>query len=110
MPSAGPSTRLWSQYPAILIGQLCVFDGFGGLDIGDEMMDLIKTLAINPENRCAARYLVVAVNHPKVLEYYRKNGFEFLFDSDEEEQGCLHKSDCPTRLMSFDLIVLRQKI
>lgn len=62
------------------------------------MMNLIKTIVINPKN------------HPKVLEYYRKNGFEFLFDSDEEEQGCLYKSDCPTRLMFFDLIVLRQNI
>ena len=69
-----PNAKRRSQYPAILIGQLCVFDGFGGHDIGDEMMDLIKTIAINPENRYAARYLVVdAVNHPKVLAYYTKN-------------------------------------
>ena len=106
-----PNAKRRSQYPAILIGQLCVFDGFGGHDIGDEMMDLIKTIAINPENRYAARYLVVdAVNHPKVLAYYTKNGFEFLFNSDEEEKDCLHKSDCPTRLMFFDLIILRQNI
>lgn len=76
-----------------------------------KMMDLIKTIAINPENKYAARYLVVdAVNHPKVLAFYTKNGFEFLFNSEEEEKECLHKSDCPTRLMLFDLIVLRQNI
>ena len=71
-----------------------------------EMMDLIKTLAINPENPSAARYLVVdAVNTPKVLDYYLNNGFDFLFSSDEEEMNCLRKTSCPTRLMYFDLIV-----
>ncbi len=75
------------------------------------MMDLIKTLAINPENTSAARFLVVdAVNTPKVLDYYLNNGFDFIFSSDEEEQSCLHKTSCLTRLMFYDLIVLNQQI
>lgn len=75
------------------------------------MMDLIKTIAINPENATAARYLVAdAVNNPKVLEYYRNNGFEFLFASDEEEMDCLQKSTCQTRLMFFDLILLNPQL
>lgn len=129
-----PNTKRRSQYPAILIGQLCVFDGFGHhkckYNIGDEMMDLIKTIAINPDNVCAARYLVVdAINKPEVIEYYKRNGFNFLFDSDEEELKCLRYFEddrsvfkklknvlhpdrkealpkCRTRLMWFDLIVL----
>lgn len=104
-----PNAKRRSQYPAILIGRLCVFDAFRHHNVGKEMMDLIKTIAINPENNSAARYLVVdAVNQPKVLEYYKNNGFEFLFASDEEEQTCLHKTDCPTRLMYFDLVLLDQ--
>ncbi|MCQ2143707.1 MAG: N-acetyltransferase [Bacteroidales bacterium] len=131
-----PNTKRRSQYPAILIGQLCVFDGFGhhSIDenVGDEMMDLIKTMAIKPDNDCATRYLVVdALNTPNVLEYYKRNGFEFLFESDEEELQCLRSYDagkslfrkiqerchlaekqeapaCRTRLMLFDLILLRQ--
>lgn len=123
-----PNTKRRSQYPAILIGQLCVFDDFAHKDIGKELMDLIKTIAINPENSCAARYLVVdAVNKPKVISYYKDNGFEFLFSSDEEEMECLHQlpndnwiqklkrcfskeekpeNKCSTRLMYFDLILL----
>ena len=106
-----PNAKRRSQYPAILIGRLCVFDNFRHLDVGREMMDLIKTLAVNPENPSAARYLVVdAVNTPKVLDYYLNNGFDFLFSSDEEEMNCLRKTSCPTRLMYFDLIVLNLQL
>lgn len=106
-----PNAKRRSQYPAILIGRLCVFDKFRHHNVGGEMMDLIKTIAINPENATAARYLVAdAVNNPKVLEYYRNNGFEFLFASDEEEMDCLQKSTCQTRLMFFDLILLNPQL
>lgn len=93
-------------------------------------MDLIKTIAINPDNATAARYLVVdAINTPKVISYYESNGFKFLFASDQEELECLHNvpqesiwrkikrvvtgsnepiSESKTRLMYFDLIVLNQ--
>lgn len=125
-----------SQYPAILIGQLCVFDGFGynlvKEHVSDEMMDLIKTMAINPDNDSAARYIVVdAVNQSNVIDSYKRNGFDFLFESDEEELECLRgyenlknqeplvndsngfsenkrKPICKTRLMWFDLILLKQ--
>lgn len=127
-----PNTKRRSQYPAILIGQLCVFDGFGHLNVGDEMMNLIKTMAIDRNNDCAARFLIVdAINNTNVINYYKRNKFDFLFDSDEEELKFLrgqkpHKSIirkiirlfrsadkqenpiCKTRLMVFDLILLKQ--
>lgn len=126
-----PNNKRRSQYPAILIGQLCVFDKFSHMNIGEEMLDLIKTLAIEETNNCAARYLVVdAVNNPKVLSFYKDNGFQFLFSSDTEELECLHNiaketsfrklkrfftkqplqiAKCKTRLMYFDLILLSTK-
>jgi len=114
-----PNAKRRSQYPAILIGELCVFDGFGhksfGHDVADEMMNLIKTIAIDPDNNCSSRYLIVdALNSPDVIEYYQRNGFVFLFASDEEEleylRGipCDETQKCKTRLMLFDLIVLNQ--
>lgn len=129
-----PNDKRRPQYPAILIGQLCVFDGFGlhsfPYNVGDEMMDLIKTMAINPDNDFAVRYLVVdALNIPNVTDYYLRNGFKFMFESDEEELHCLRgypknsiwkriknichrdtndEQKCKTRLMHFDLIVLKQ--
>jgi hypothetical protein len=52
-----------------------VFDGFGhktfGYNIADEMMNLIKTIAIDPDNNTSSRYLIVdALNSPEVIEYY----------------------------------------
>jgi len=116
-----PNAKRRFQYPAILIGELCVFDGFGhktfGYNIADEMMNLIKTIAIDPDNNSSSRYLIVdALNSPDVIEYYKRNGFEFLFASDEEELEHLisgHSSDvqdCRTRLMFFDLVVLNQQM
>lgn len=116
-----PNAKRRYQYPAILIGELCVFDGFGhksfGYDIADEMMNLIKTIAIDPENNSSSRYLIVdALNSLEVIGYYRRNGFDFLFASEEDELEHLrgaHSNDiqnCKTRLMFFDLVVLNQKI
>lgn len=116
-----PNAKRRFQYPAILIGELCVFDGFGhktfGYNIADEMINLIKTIAIDPDNNSSSRYLIVdALNSPEVIEYYKRNGFEFLFASDEEELEHLrsgHSSDvqnCRTRLMFFDLVVLNQQM
>lgn len=57
-----PNAKRRFQYPAILIGKLCVFDGFGhktfGYNIADEMMNLIKTIAIDPDNNTSSRYLI----------------------------------------------------
>ena len=116
-----PNAKRRFQYPAILIGELCVFDGFGhktfGYNIADEMMNLIKTIAIDPDNNSSSRYLIVdALNSPDVIEYYKRNSFEFLFASDDEELEHLrsgHSSDvqdCRTRLMFFDLVVLNQQM
>ena len=114
-----PDAKRRFQYPAILIGELCVFDGFGhktfGYDIADEMMNLIKTIAIDPENNSSSRYLIVdALNSPEVIGYYRRNGFDFLFASEEDELEHLRGAhsggiqNCKTRLMFFDLVVLNQ--
>ncbi len=116
-----PNAKRRFQYPAILIGELCVFDGFGqktfGYDIADEMMNLIKTIAIDPENNSSSRYLIVdALNSPEVIGYYRRNGFDFLFTSEEDELEHLRGAhsngiqNCKTRLMFFDLVVLNQTI
>ena len=116
-----PNAKRRFQYPAILIGELCVFDGFGhktfGYNIADEMMNLIKTIAIDPDNNSSSRYLIVdALNSPDVIEYYKRNGFEFLFTSDEEELEHLRSGhgrdvqNCRTRLMFFDLVVLNQQM
>ena len=112
-----PNAKRRPQYPAVLVGQLAVSDSYGGYHIGDELLDFIKSWFIDPLNKTGCRYVIVdAVNHPKVFEYYQRNGFNFLFSSDEEEWMFLHNNGkevteaftpMRTRLMYFDLIFLR---
>ena len=110
-----PFSKQRSQYPAVLVGQLVVFDEFHGLDIGREMMDFIKAWFIDPLNKTGCRYIVVdAMNNEKVLRYYLDNGFDFIFASDEEELRYMSKEENvadderfrETRLMYFDLMRL----
>jgi len=123
-----PHSKQRSQYPAVLIGQLAVFNGYNHCNIGDELMDFIKAWFISSENKTGCRYLIVdATNTPKVIQYYIDNGFDLIFSSDEEELKYLGNKlhcDCwinklkskfcrvtsssiKTRLMIFDLIPLR---
>ena len=59
--------------------------------------------------------VVDALNNPKVFNFYLRNGFNFLFATEEEEWTFLHgrrtskegMQPMHTRLMYFDLILLR---
>ena len=114
-----PNAKRRPQYPAVLVGQLAVSDLFSGHHVGDELLDFIKSWFIDPLNKTGCRYVIVdAVNHPKVFEYYQRNGFKFLLSSDKEEWTFLHNKGLEpatpvepmkTRLMYFDLIYLRTK-
>lgn len=115
-----PNEKRRPQYPAVLVGQLAVSDGYMGQRIGDEILDAIKSWFIEPLNKTGCRYIVVdALNNPKIFDFYQRNGFKFLFSTEEEERTFLHgrrtaeeKPDVQpmrTRLMYFDLILLRTR-
>jgi hypothetical protein len=100
---------------------------------GDECMDFIKYWFINDKNKTGCRYIVVdAYNKEKPINYYKRNGFQFLFDNEEEEKiyaglklslskkqkiinffrkklnfKPILNENLHTRLMYFDLIVLK---
>lgn len=63
-------------------------------------------------DRCTfVRYLAVdALNNPRTLNYYEKNGFAYLFE-DEEQEAVSSKMKLPlkTRYMYFDLIEVIRK-
>lgn len=107
-----PNPKRNSQYPAVLIGQLAVFDDFSGMHIGDEVLSFIKGWFIEPLNKTGCRYVVVdAVNNDKVIDFYKRNGFKFIFDKIEDEIEYMQLDMEPeykrTRLMYFDLIILK---
>lgn len=107
-----PNPKRNSQYPAVLVGQLVVFDAFAGRHIGDEVLSFIKSWFIDPLNKTGCRYVIVdAINNDKVIDFYQRNGFKFIFDKIEDEIEYMKLDMDPeykrTRLMYFDLIVLK---
>lgn len=97
-------------YPAVLIGRLGVNVKFQHSEehIGTYLLDFIKFWFTEPNNKTGCRYLVVdAYNTEGPLTFYKKNGFNFLFSTEEQEKKYRNiASSYPleTRLMFFDLI------
>ena len=106
-----PDEKRRSFYPATLIGQLVVFDEFRNEHVGDEFMNLIKVWITTEASQIGFRYLVVdAVNKPKVIRYYRDNGFETLFEDEQTEKEYRNiqgKKSLRTRFMTYDLTLMR---
>ena len=98
-------------YPAVLIGRLGISTKYQPLHLGSELMDFIKTRFVDPFNKTGCRYLIVdAYNTEVPLAFYLKNGFDFVFSTEEQEKEyrcIISDSKLKTRLMFFDLIVIR---
>ncbi len=108
--NAIPSRKRFKSYPAVLIGRLGVNQGFGRRGIGSELMDFIKSWFIDKDNKTGCRFIVVdSYNTDNAKNFYLKNGFEFLFSSEEQEKenmGMNSYEELKTRFMYFDLINL----
>ena len=102
-----PYAKQRDHYPAVLIGQIAVFDAFAKYHLGDELMDSIRWWLRNVANLIAARYVVVdAVNNEKVLQFYARNQFWTVFKTDEDERKANELEDGQpllTRFMISDL-------
>jgi len=104
-----PRVKQRRQYPALLICQLAVFDEFKGMDLGDQVLDHISQLGLILGRQCACRFLLVeAVNKPKVIDFYSRNGFVMMYSSEDVEiEKMKRKVDedghLATRLMMMDL-------
>lgn len=97
-------------YPAVLIGRLGIDKEYQAKGIGAELLDYIKQWICLSHNKSACRYLIVdAYNNNKVLNYYQRNGFDFVFSSELQEmeyRAIESENMIRTRLMYFDLIRL----
>lgn len=108
-----PRIKQRRQYPALLICQLAVFDEFAEAKLGDEMLQHIKDFAILVNETIACRYLIVeAVNKPKVIDYYQRNGFNLLYSSEEDEiikskRKIDENGRLTTRQMLYDLMLYK---
>ena len=112
------------RYPGVLIGRLAVAQEFANKGIGSELLTFIKDLFSDPTLQTGCRFIIVdAVNSPEVLSFYQKNGFVFLFTSEEQEVAYTFPSKndkdneehtrqichINTRLMYYDLLDLKIK-
>jgi len=75
-------------------------------------MDFIKSWFIDGANKTGCRFIVVdSYNDVIPLRYYTENQFIPLFSSDEQEKeytGIPIEAILATRLMYFDLIILKR--
>lgn len=105
-----PYSKQMRRYPGVLIGRLGINKDFKHSGIGSDLMTFIKSWFIDAGNKTGCRFLIVdAYNESIPLNYYQKNGFKFLFSTEEQEVAYTgHKEEMPlnTRLMYFDLIDL----
>lgn len=111
--------KMLSRYPGVLIGRLAVNIDYARHGIGSQILDFIKMWFDAPDNKTACRFVIVdAKNEPEVLTFYQKNGFEYLFttefqedlytkpvkDKAEENERRINPRKLKTRLMYFDLL------
>ena len=111
--------KMLSRYPGVLIGRLAVDIDYARRGIGSQILDFIKMWFDAPDNKTACRFVIVdAKNEPEVLTFYQKNGFEYLFttelqedlytkpvkDKAEENERRINPRKLKTRLMYFDLL------
>ena len=103
-----PHEKQMRRYPAVLIGRLGVNVKYANKGIGSELLSIIKRWFIQPDNKTGCRYLAVdSYNLEQTLNYYEKNGFHYLFSTEEQEAENSHLSvPLKTRYMYFDLIDL----
>lgn len=111
-----PYAKHKSQYPAILLGQLAVFDGYRGHNLGGEILDFVKALFVRPYsasfeidyafNNVGCCYILVdALNKDKVLQLYKDNGFQPVYAEDEEPEG--EEGAPATKALLFNLALLQ---
>lgn len=100
------------RWPAVLIGRLGTNINVRGLGYGTAVMDFIKAWFRSDENKTGCRFVIVeALNNEKTLNFYEKNGFLYLYGTEENEAKAMGLNikrpgtfPLHTRLMFFDLL------
>ena len=105
-----PREKLYSSYPAVMIGRLGISSDFQGQHIGSDIISFIKAWFVDPHNKTGCRFLLVdSYNKENNLTFYQRNGFNYLFSTEEQERefrGIKPERPLNSRLMYFDLIEL----
>lgn len=100
------------RWPGVLIGRLGTNTNVRGCGYGTAVMDFIKAWFRSDENKTGCRFIIVeALNSTQTLNYYEKNGFLYLYSTEENEAKAMGLNikkvetfPLHTRLMFFDLL------
>lgn len=106
-----PGQKHLRSYPAVLLGRLGVAKEYQGKDffVGQQVINYLKTWFIEEDNKTGCRFLVVdAYNKDRVLKFYERNKFKYLYASEEQEREEQHvdvgAEKLYTRHMFLDLM------
>lgn len=105
-------SKHYFSYPSVMIGRIGVSVDMQGNHIGEELLNFIKAWFLDPLNKTGCRFLLVdSYKTDRNLHFYEKNGFDYLFSSEQQEKEFRNISidkELKTRLMFFDLKLLCQ--
>ena len=108
-----PQQKRHRSYPAVLIGRLGVNNSFqgNGLNVGTQLMNVLKYWFVDENNKAACRYMLVdAYNKDSTIHYYTKNGFKPLYKTEQREKdafGISVDEELRSRVMFFDLKTIK---
>lgn len=96
-----------------MIGRLGISVDFQSRHLGSDVLSFIKAWFVDPLNKTGCRFLLVdSYNKERNLAFYERNGFNYLFSTEEQERefrGIKPERPLNSRLMYFDLIELIKK-
>lgn len=103
-----PYAQQMSVYPGVLVGRLAVSKNFQRLGIGSELMRYLRLWFLGTNNKSGCCFVVLdALNQSDTIEFYLRNGFQFLYQSELEEAARLGRrknAKIETRGMFRDLL------
>lgn len=109
-----PQQKRHRSYPAVLIGRLGVNMSFQrqGLNVGSQLMEVLKYWFVDENNKAACRYMLVdAYNIESTIHYYLKNGFKPLYKTEQSEKeafGISQEDSLKSRVLFFDLKMITE--
>ena len=93
--------------------RLGISTDFQSQHLGSDVLSFIKAWFVDPLNKTGCRFLLVdSYNKERNLAFYERNGFNYLFNTEEQERefrGIKPERPLNSRLMYFDLIELIRK-
>lgn len=105
-----PGQKHLRTYPAVLIGRLGVASDYQGprFHVGKQVINYLKTWFVEEDNKTGCRFMVVdAYNKERVLSFYLRNQFKFLYKDEcqeRREQHIIDNEPLLTRHMFLDLL------